>query len=288
MPTFRYKLFEGLLRLSRVNRLIGKAVDGGAGRDAKLPPRLKSRTEEVDVKGQRVWIIHPASGEGKQAYVHFHGGGYVLGLNATHFDLAAQLSERSGLSVFLPDYPLAPAAQVGEITAFANAAFDSAQERWGEGQVKIGGGSAGGNLALALALYRRERDLPQPPHILLMSPWVDLEMSHRANDGPSDEVCFSDATDLRRAALAYAGDIPVTNPRVSPTFADLSGLPPMSIFTGDVDLLHTDILTFAEKARAAGCLSKLASFGEMGHIFMHYPVPDRESALVEMGDMLRS
>jgi len=255
MPTFRYKLFEGLLRLGRA-------------------PRLKSRIEKTEVAGQRVWIVHPAAGAGDKAYVHFHGGGYVLGLMGLHFDLAAQLSSRSGLSVVLPDYPLAPAAQVGEITAFANASFNYAQDRWGEGQVKIGGGSAGGNLALALALYRRERDLPQPPHILLLSPWVDLEMSHPAND-------------LRRAALAYAGDIPVTDPRVSPAFAELKGLPLMSIFTGAVDLLHTDILKFADKAQAAACLSKLATFGEMGHIFTHYPTPDRESALVEMGDILR-
>lgn len=287
MPTLRYKLFEAVLRLSRVNRLIGKAVDGNPSRSAKPSPRLKSRTELLEVEGQKIWIIHPSSGVGKQAYLHFHGGAYVLGLNAIHFDLAAQLSERSGLSVLLPDYPLAPAAQVGEITEFANAAFNYAVKRWGKGQVKIGGGSAGGNLALALALYRREQKLSQPPHILLLSPWVDLEMSHPANDGPSAEVCFSDGTDLRRAALAYAGDVPVTDPRVSPAFADLSGLPPMSIFTGAVDLLHTDILTFADKAKAAGCLSKLATYGEMGHIFTHYPTPDRESALVEMGDILR-
>ena len=173
MPTLRYKLFEAVLRLSRVNRLIGKAVDGNPSRSAKPSPRLKSRTELVDVEGQKIWIIHPASRKGDRAYVHFHGGAYVLGFNATHFDLAAQLSERSGLSVLLSDYPLAPAAQVGEITEFANASFDYAVGLWGEGQVKIGGGSAGGNLALALAVYRRERKLPQPPHILLLSPWVD-------------------------------------------------------------------------------------------------------------------
>ena len=287
MPTLRYKLFEGLLRLGRANKLIGKVVDGGKSRRLKVPPRLKSRIETTDVAGHRVWIVHPAAGAGDKAYVHFHGGGYVLGLMRFHFDLAAQLSERSGLSVLLPEYPLAPAAIVEEITEFANASFNYAVDRWGGGQVKIGGGSAGGNLALALALYRRERKLPQPPHILLLSPWVDLEMSHPANDGPSEEICFSNATDLRRAALAYAGDIAVTDPRVSPTFADLSGLPPLSIFSGAVDLLHTDILTFADKAKAAGCLSKLATFGEMGHIFTHYPTPDRESALVEMGEILR-
>jgi len=287
MTTLRYKLFEGVLRLARANTLIGKAVDGGKVRSAKLPSRLKSRTEELEVEGRRVFIIHPKAGAGQAAYVHFHGGAYVLGLMGNHFELAAQLSDRSGLSVLLPDYPLAPAAKVEEITDFANNVFDYALERWGEGNVKIGGGSAGGNLALALALHRRERKLSQAPHILLLSPWVDLEMSHPANDGPSKEVCFSDATDLRRAALAYAGDIPVTDPRVSPAFAELKGLPLMSIFTGAVDLLHTDILKFADKAQAAACLSKLATFGEMGHIFTHYPTPDRESALVEMGDILR-
>ena len=105
---------------------------------------------------------------------------------------------------------------------------------------------------------------------------------------PAQKCVFTDGTDLRRAASLYAGDVPVRDPRVSPTFADLSGLAPMSIVTGDVDLLHTDILTFAEKARVAGVLSKLAVHGTLGHIFMLYPTPDRVSALIEMGDILRN
>jgi acetyl esterase/lipase len=285
MTSFRYRAFEAILRWTKADRLIGKAVDGAPGRAAKLPGRLKSRTECLEIEGRDLWIIHPKSGAGEAAYVHFHGGAYVLGLMPLHFGLAEQLSDRAGVSVLLPDYPLAPAAQVGEITAFANRVYEAALERWTH--VKIGGGSAGGNLALVLALHRKAMNAPQPPHILLMSPWVDLEMAHPANDGPSDEVCFSDATDLRRAAKLYAGDVAVTDPRVSPIFAELSGLAPISIVTGDVDLLHTDILRFADKAKAAGVLSKLAIYGTLGHIFMLYPTPDRESALVEMGDILR-
>lgn len=286
MTTLRYKLLETGLRLTRADRVLKKTMDGKPFKSAQLPGRLKSCAERVEISGQTVWVIHPKSGTAQNAYIHFHGGAYILGLMALHFGLAAQLSERAGVSVILPDYPVAPKAEVEEITGFANDVFEFAQERWNH--VKIGGGSAGGNLAMALALYRKNKSLSQPGHILLMSPWVDLEMAHPANKGPSDEVCFSDATDLRRAAKLYAGDIAVTDPRVSPTFADLSELSPISIFTGDVDLLHTDILRFAEKAKSAGVLSKLAIFGTMGHIFMLYPTPDRESALVEMSDILKA
>ena len=286
MTSLRYRVLETILRLSKSNRIIAKTLDGAPDRVAKFPARLKDRSERLDIDGRAVWIIHPKSGAGDKAYIHFHGGAYVLGFMPLHFGLAEQLSDRSGVSVCLPDYPLAPQSQVGEITDFANSVYGAVLERWGEGNVKIGGGSAGGNLALALALHRKTSGASQPAHILLMSPWVDLEMAHPANDGPSAEVCFTDATDLRRAALLYAGDVPVTDPRVSPAFADLSGLAQMSIVTGDVDLLHTDILTFANKAKAAGVLSKLAVYGTMGHIFMLYPTPDRESALVEMGDIL--
>ena len=288
MTSLRYRLIETLLRLGKSNRVIGKAIDDAPPRSAKPPSRLSSRTERLEVDGRDVWIIHPKSGAGESAYVHFHGGAFLLGFMSWHFELAEKLSDLSGVSVCLPDYPLAPAAQVGEITEFAERVYDGVLARLGEGNVKIGGGSAGGNLALALALSRKTKRLSQPPHLLLMSPWVDLEMANPANDGPSKEVCFTDGTDLRRAALLYAGDVPVRDPRVSPTFADLSGLAPMSIVTGDVDLLHTDILTFAEKAKAAGVLSKLAIYGTLGHIFMLYPAPDRNSALVEMGDILRA
>jgi len=200
MTTLRYKLLETTLRLTHADRMIRKVMDGKPFKSAKLPGRLKSRAERVEIAGQTVWIIHPKSGPAKTAYIHFHGGAYILGLMALHFGLAAQLSERAGVSVVLPDYPLAPKSEVEEITVFANDVFELAKDRWGH--VKIGGGSAGGNLAMALALHRKNKTL-----------------------------------------------------RVSPTFADLSGLAPISIFTGDVDLLHTDILAFAEKAKAAGGLS---------------------------------
>jgi len=286
MTTLRYKFIESLIRLSKVDRLIGKAVDGGGVSAPKAPQRLQGRSERVDIDGHSVWIIHPQSGPADKAYVHFHGGGYVLGLMGLHFFLAEKLADLSGVTIILPDYPLAPKADVKVITDFANQVFEYALTRWEH--VKIGGGSAGGNLALALSLHRKEARLSQAEHILLMSPWVDLEMAHPANDGPSREVCFRNAVDLRRAAKLYAGDMPVTDPCVSPCFANLSGLAPMSIFTGDVDLLHTDILAFSETAKDAGVLSKLAVYGELGHIFMLYPTPDRVSALIEMGNILRA
>jgi len=244
--------------------MIRKTMDGKPFKSATLPGRLKSRAERVEITGQTVWIIHPKSGPAQTAYIHFHGGGYILGLMTLHFGLAAQLSERAGLSVVLPDYPLAPKAEVEEITAFANDVFEFANERWGH--VKIGGGSAGGNLAMALALHRKKQALSQPDHILLMSPWVDLEMAHPANDGPSDEVCFSDATDLRRAATLYAGDIAVTDPRVSPTFADLSDLAPISIFTGDVDAPYR-YFELCGESESGRCSVKARHFRDDGAYF---------------------
>ncbi len=45
---------------------------------------------------------------------------------------------------------------------------------------------------------------------------------------------------LKEAGRLYAGDLEVTDWRVSPLFGDLTGLAPMSVYTGTHDILVTD------------------------------------------------
>ena len=58
------------------------------------------------------------------------------------------------------------------------------------------------------------------------------------------------------------------------------------IFTGEKDLLHPQIMKFAEAMKPAGKLRKLATYGEFGHYWMFYPTPDRESTLAELAEII--
>ena len=144
----------------------------------------------------------------------------------------------------------------------------------------IAGDSSGGNLAVSLQLALRDRGGPQAAAMVLSSPWVDLEMpaeSFRQND-PFD---FGTREVLARQALTFAGGLPLSDPRISPTFAVLEGLGPCLVTVGELEIPRDDIMRFAERLRKAGVNVTLHIAKNMPHnapVFAEYH-PEGKSAL---------
>lgn len=115
----------------------------------------------------------------------------------------------------------------------------------------LAGDSAGGNLALMLALRLRERGAVAPAACALISPWSDLTMPARSF---LDNDCFDWGTRdvLVRHARAFAGKVPLDSPLLSPVRARLHGLPPTLVLAGEVEIPLDDILELARALVAAG------------------------------------
>lgn len=272
--------------LTGSRKIIGKAVTSGQGQDALPPRKLRTRFERTDHEDRAVWTVHPKSGPSDRLYIHFHGGAFVLGLNALHYETMAKLCDLSGVSISLPDYPYVPSASSEKMQLWAAGYVNATMKEYGSANIIIGGDSAGANLALVNAMGRRKAKLKPAEALLLMSPWVDLEMAASHHQDPTDDI-FLVTEDLQAAARAYAGERDIRDPSISPAFGDLSNLPPIHIFTGERDRLHKDILTFADRVNAEGHLAKLAVFGEFGHMWMIYPTPDRNDTLDQFAAILR-
>ncbi len=282
MTTLRYKMLETVLRFTGARNSIAKAVAKGNVPSVAPPMSVRKRWKKSEFQGRDIWTCEPKTGGNGRVYVHQHGGAYVIGLIGLHYAMFTKLADMSGTTVILPDYPLPPEAIADEVIDFANAHFDTVVAQYGAENVKLGGDSAGGNLALAMC-----QTLTPAHPIILLSPWLDLDMSTVPDDIPNEEVLL-EPDGARKAAHQYAGPRDPKDPLISPLFADPETLPQMMIFTGEKDLLYADIVTFSEKAKAAGKLKKLATYGEFGHYWMFYPTPDRESTLVELASILRS
>ncbi|MDX6373113.1 MAG: epsilon-lactone hydrolase, partial [Nocardioidaceae bacterium] len=108
--------------------------------------------------------------------VYVHGGGFVGAIDPYQVRYAARLASELGARVVLPDYPLTPEHtwrdSHGPIVDLVARLLQSSEE-----DVVLAGDSAGGGLALAVALTLRDRGGRQPSHLLLVSPWVDLTIS---------------------------------------------------------------------------------------------------------------
>src|SRR4029079_17636853 len=103
--------------------------------------------------------------------VYLHGGGFVAPIDPFQVRYGARLASGLGARVVMPDYPLTPEHTCGDAQV---PIVELVERLLREGEdVTIAGDSAGGGLALAVALAIRDRGGPQPRHLLLIAPWVD-------------------------------------------------------------------------------------------------------------------
>ncbi len=183
----------------------------------------------------------------------FHGGSYLFGsARTTHAEAIARLAVESGTRVVAPEYRLAPEHPFPAQRDDALAAFDALVAGGVAAEdVVLAGDSAGGNLALVLAMALRDRGGPQPRALVLMSPWADLTMPGASYKTNAD-CDYGTRAVLDRQARAFAGDVPLDDPRVSPAYGRLDGLPPTLIEGGDAEILHDDIVALADRMKRAG------------------------------------
>jgi monoterpene epsilon-lactone hydrolase len=193
-----------------------------------------------------VWC-RPPSASVKSAMLYLHGGAYAMGSAHAYRGFVSQIAARAQCSAFILDYTLAPEAIIPVALDQARAAVDSILAIYP--RIVILGDSAGGGLALATLSELAQRN--RVDAAVLFSPWLDLTLSGRSiQENAQDDVLLTPAT-LAGAAQAYAGGLPLDDPRGSPLFGALGGLPPILIQVGSQEILLDDSFRFAVEARNA-------------------------------------
>lgn len=236
------------------------------------------------------WVWAATAEYSTRATLYLHGGGFVAGSPASHFDLAMRLSAASDSRVLLPDYRLAPAhtypAQLDDVIAVYRALLDSGVA---PNQLALAGDSAGGNLALALVLRARELGLPLPVAMVCYSAWTDLTHS-----GAS--ICENAALDqaipvemLDPLAAMYCGAHDVRDELISPLFANFKHFPPMQLHVAADEVLRDDTLRLVERLMACGVAVEHCIWADVPHAFPVFAalLPAGRAALCASGEFLQ-
>ena len=197
--------------------------------------------------------------------MHIHGGGHFMGSSSSYRSRTKRLSYRCNAEVFVPDYRLSPEHP-------APAALDDAVDAWCEvkrlrpGAVTfVSGDSSGGGVALAMMVALRDQGLPLPAGAILFSPWTDLTVSGASVDANAKKDVWGARALLEGWAPHYLGERDPRDPRVSPVFADLDGLPPLLLLAGEHEALLDDSRRVHERALAKGVTSTLHVGPRMQH-----------------------
>ncbi len=115
--------------------------------------------------------------------------------------------------------------------------------------ITIAGDSAGGNLALATLINIKNENIPLPEKCILFSPWINLKHSHDSMEKNAGSDVMLNAQILSEAAALYAPEVPLDDPRISPLFANLDGLPPMQVYASKVEVLVDDAKKLCENIK---------------------------------------
>ena len=227
----------------------------------RLPRGVERRDEPVAGVPAEHWQDPRGAACRAGAVLYLHGGAYCVGSPRTHRALAAWLARDSGLPVVVPAYRLAPEHPFPAALDDALAVYDALAAR---GPVALAGDSAGGGLALALAVKLRDTGRPAPVALALLAPWVDLRAAAQPPSVPGE--CLLSPDWMQACATHYA-DTARDDPLVSPLLADLRGLPPVRLQCGGDDLLCVQSRALDVALRAAGVACTLEVTPRRWHVF---------------------
>lgn len=202
--------------------------------------------------------------------LYAHGGGFVLGGIASCDHICRRLAVEAGVVVVSVEYRLAPEHRFpGPLRDCEDAVDWVLAQSWDTSRLVVGGDSAGGNLAAALALRLRDRGTPLAGQLLIY-PAVDMTSSSeglRSYRGLGLTV-----EDCLLCADLYVGDGDRTDPYASPLLApDLTGLAPALVVVVEEDPLRAEGAAYATRLLEAGVPTRLLDVD--GHVHGSLSVP---------------
>jgi acetyl esterase len=253
------------------------AKRGGSRAGSRLVPHdrfpqyraiKRELTIPTSVLAARTVVYEPAAGSGSEptpVHVNFHGGGFVMPFTELDDPLCRYLAAEAGVVVLNVDYVVAPQHPFPEPTrqayeAVAWIAGRCAQFGWDPARLSVGGQSAGGSLAAAVARQALAHAGPEIRLQVLHYPALDLATNAQdkkaAAAKPVLRPWMADVFDNAYVPDKSRRADPLLSPAHPSDTADLTGIAPALIVTAELDLLHDEGKRYAERLDAVGALAE--------------------------------
>lgn len=253
---------------------------------------------EFDFEGIPMKWLLAKNNKKKRIVLQLHGGAYILSLNEDLFQryrFMAKLYSKANedADVLTIDYRVAPenrypAALEDSVKAYQwilNQGYQSEQ-------IIIVGDSAGGGLAIATAMYLRDHQILLPKALIALSAWTNLAAtgkSMKENYEVDPVFGMNEKAGSFFYQAEYAKGSHVKNPYISPVFGDFEDMPSMLLQVGEKEMLLSDTLDVAKKAKRAGVYVEQTTYQGMIHEFQMAGslLPEAEKAWREVEGFLQ-
>lgn len=232
----------------------------------EYPRKVRELTIPTSIAPARATVHLPpnaSDGAAPPVHVNFHGGGYVMTLTELDDPLCRYLAAEAGVVVINVDYVVAPQhpfpappRQAYEVVRWV--AERGGDEGWDGSRLTVGGQSAGGGLAAAVARQALEEGGPSIALQVLHYPPLDLVTDARqkraATAKPMLRPWMADVFDSSYVPDAKRRADPLVSPSHPSDTADLTGIAPALVITAEYDLLRDEGERYAERLRGVGAL----------------------------------
>lgn len=218
-------------------------------------------------------IYKPAGAKGgapMPIVVYYHGGGWVIATVDTYDAAPRLMAKQLNAIVVSVEYRHAPEfkfpAQHDDAAAAYRWVLQNAESWGGDAKrIALAGESAGGNLAVATAIYARDNNLTKPVHILSVYPIANSSMTLPSRRDSAN------AKPLNTAMLGWFGYYYSTtkadkmDSRINLVKANLKDLPSTTIVNAQIDPLRSDGETLATAMKAVGDQVEQRTFPSVTH-----------------------
>ena len=247
---------------------------------------------EVDAGGVPGILCIPEDADPGRALLHFHFGGGVTASMHSDRKAAGHIAKAAEARSLVVGFRLAPEHPYPAQVDDAETAY-----RWllsqGYQPQNIGstGHSIGGTLAVMLPLRLLAKGEPTPGAIVTISPWTDLTIQNPAVDKneKTDKMLSKNSLERFRRYWLQDPALEFTDPQISLINADLTGLPPTSVYYGEYETLAGDGAELGRRLADFKVTSEVHPMPEGQHTFILSAgrVPETDQAIGQMGQWLR-
>ena len=277
MPSISSKLFNLYVRALGFKKNAPKRW-ANPPRDPKAMQPPRSLFKKCDIQKQfvherRVFTITPTEVNNKHI-LFFHGGAYADEISIWHWRFVANILKRTKCKISVIEYPLTPEHTHKEAFKMVKTTYELLTKDSNEDFIFMGD-SAGGGLSLAFAqLAQKENIQPRPTKLVLISPWVDIELSEPIplELDKKDFILNIDAVKL--AGKNYVGDGDGKHFLVSPIYGNFKGLCEVGIWAGTSEIFLPDMPKLIAKLENANVPFRYFEGEDMQHDYPLFPTSE--------------
>jgi len=234
---------------------------------------------EHNFEGMQVFTLNDQKTKDQKVILYIHGGAWTNQPLHFHWRFMDRIAHALNAKIIAPIYPKVPQFNYKHTyPTMLNLYKEILELVHTPQQITIMGDSAGGNIALGLALLLKQHEYPQPKDLILLSACVDMKLDNPLIPEYEKVDPMLSVGGMEAITKIWADDKSLEDPLISPIYGDYQGLAKITHFVGTHEGLYPDAIKLDKKLSKQEIEIDTFVYPKMNHVFVVMPIPEAKDA----------